>query len=190
MLIQTVLSATGAVILAGSVTHGLTTDVSTVPPYDRSAFGSGWADVDKDGCNTRAEVLMRDMTREIVRDEASGGCLVLAGNLRDPYSTDNAFVEASSVDVDHTVALADAWRSGAWSWSDAERRAFVNDRTNLVAAGASVNRSKGDRGPDEWLPPDYRDVCTYIDRYRTIKNKYDLRISADQDAAMAETGCE
>lgn len=156
--------------------------------YDRAAFGSGWADFDRDGCDTRAEVLMRDLQREKVRPVP---CLVLSGHYRDPYTGVGGEAVATVLDVDHVVSLADAWRTGANRWTAARRVAFANDPTNLAAASASVNRSKGDRGPDEWSPPDPAARCVYAARYVATKARYDLAVTDGQRAALTRVlgGC-
>lgn len=156
-------------------------------PYERAAFGTGWADVDQDGCDTRAETLMKWMTGEHVRDAAHGGCLVESGRLFDPYTRERATVDASTVDIDHVVALADAWRAGAADWTAQERVDFANDPANLAPTSSTVNRGKGDRGPDQWSPANHAAACWYTRQYQTVKTGWHLTLTAAQQAAVDET---
>lgn len=160
------------------------TAVAQPAPYGRELYGS-WTDADRDGCDTRAEVLMRDMRKEQVRREPS--CRVISGTLIDRYTGVTEHVDAAGVDVDHLIALADAHRSGAWRWSRSQRVAFANDMQNLVATRATVNRLKGDNGPSEWWPPD--GGCWYAERYLTIKTRYRLQVDAI-DRSRVERECK
>lgn len=157
--------------------------------YERDAFGSGWLDLDGDCRDTRAEVLAVQLADPTWSDD---GCRVLAGTLTDPYSGRTAAVTWRQVDVDHVVALGDAWRSGAAGWTRERREAFANDSANLLAAGASENRSKGDDGPDAWSPPTAAaGACTYAYAYVTVKARWGLTVTAaERDALAADlAGC-
>jgi hypothetical protein len=137
--------------------------------YSRDAFGAGWADADGDCQNTRAEVLAQLSTARVIRD----GCRVVRGRWIDPY-TGRTFLDASDLDVDHVVPLAWAWRHGADAWSNARRERFANDLANLQPTDAGTNRSKGDKGPDEWLPPEAGHRCEYVLRFTRIALAYGL----------------
>ena len=156
--------------------------------YNRDAFGDGWADTDQDGCDTRAEVLLVQLEDPVLRPADEGGCLVLSGRLVDPYTGVVGVVDRSEVDVDHLVALGDAWASGADAWTDEQRGAYANDPAVLVATDASENRRKGDRGPNEWSPPDPAAVCWYVTTYEEIKVTYELVITPEQQDAI-DDGC-
>ncbi|MFE7749846.1 HNH endonuclease family protein [Streptomyces sp. NPDC057428] len=151
--------------------------------YDRDEFGSAWADTDRNGCGTRDDILA-DQLDDVSRD--SDGCKVLSGVLDpDPYTGTRITFQRgrSKVDIDHLVALSDAWQKGAQKWSDGKRRAFANDPINLVAADSSTNRRKGDGDTATWLPPnkDYR--CAYVAGQVSVKKKYGLWVTqAEQDA--------
>lgn len=159
--------------------------------YDRDEFGSAWADTDRNGCGTRDDVLAEQLSG-VARD--ADGCKVLSGVLDpDPYTgTRIAFVRGrSKVDIDHLVALSDAWQKGAQQWSAGKRRAFANDELNLVAADSSTNRRKGDGDTATWLPPNKAYRCTYVAGQVAVKVKYGLWVTAAEKAAMTEvlSGC-
>lgn len=155
--------------------------------YDRDLFGQAWADVDRNGCDTRNDVLRRDLTSFTLK-AGTNGCLVLSGTLRSPYTgKTRPFVRgrgtSSAVQVDHVVALSDAWQKGARQL-DAERRtAFANDPLNLLAVEGSVNQAKGDGDAATWLPPLKSSRCAYVARQVAVKAKYRLWVTgAERDA--------
>jgi hypothetical protein len=135
-------------------------------------------------------ILTRDLRHKTYLD----GCRVESGRLADPYTaTPIAYRRggASEVDIDHVVALSDAWQKGAQRWSPARRIAFANDRLNLLAVDASANRAKGDGDAATWLPPNKRFRCAYVARQVAVKRKYRLWITAAERAAIARVlrGC-
>ena len=145
--------------------------------YDRSLFPH-WLDVDGDGCNAREQVLKRDSVTLPQVDPVD--CFVYAGDWVSPYDG-MRIDDRSEVDIDHVVALKEAWDSGAWAWTAAMRTAFANDtsdRRSLVAASASSNRSKSDKDPTNWLPPRKAAVCGYLADWVAIKARWGL--SMDQ----------
>ena len=156
--------------------------------FERSAFGSGWIDADHDCQNTRAEALI-DESSVAPSFTSSRDCTVLAGRWVDPWSGVVTTV-AHDFDIDHTVPLANAWRSGAWAWTPAQRLAYANDLTakdHLVAILASENRSKGDDGPEGWRPPDRRSWCRYALDWDHIKAKWRLTATPEEWTALQET---
>lgn len=159
--------------------------------YDRREFGPAWADTDHNGCGTRDDVLARQL-KSVSRD--SDGCEVRRGVLDpDPYTgTRIVFVRGhSKVDIDHLVALSDAWQKGAQGWSDSKRRTFANDSLNLVAADSSTNRQKGDGDTATWLPPNKPYRCTYVAGQVAVKKKYGLWVTRAEKDAMTKvlTAC-
>lgn len=152
----------------------------TPPAYDRSAWRH-WTDADGDCLDTRHEVLQSEsLIPPTVED-----CRVIAGQWRDVY-TGTVYSDPWVLDVDHLVALSDAHASGGWQWSAGRREAFANaleDPRHLVAVHRSVNRSKGARGPDAWLPA--LTACWYVDTYADIKSRWALELTATQLAATA-----
>lgn len=150
--------------------------------YDRDRF-KHWIDADKDGCDTRAEVLISEA---IVKPKIGAKCKLTGGKWRSPYD-EKTYTSATKLDVDHLVPLAEAWRSGAWSWSDQRRMEFANDiddEWTLVAVTASVNRSKSDRDISAWLPK--KNVCQYLRGWVITKAKYELTVDAQEAKVIAK----
>ena len=163
---------------------GATVDQLVVAPesdadsYDRELFGDGWIDADGDGCDTRREVLIAESMSPAQVDPF--GCEVIAGDwlsAYDGYATD----DPTELEIDHVVALAEAWRSGAAGWTDERRQAFANDLDDpgaLIGVTAATNRSKGDRDPASWQPPDREAWCDFAGAWVTVKAGWEL--TADQ----------
>jgi Protein of unknown function (DUF1524) len=154
--------------------------------YDRDEFGQAWADVDRNGCDTRNDVLRRDLV-DLVAKPGTGECVVLRGTLADPYTGESIAFErgerSSEVQIDHVVALADAWQKGAQGWTDEKRRLFANDPANLLAVDGSANQSKGAGDAATWLPPNSGYRCAYALRQTVVKAAYDLWVTqAEHDA--------
>ncbi|WP_416237222.1 HNH endonuclease family protein [Streptomyces marinisediminis] len=152
--------------------------------YDRRKFGSPWADTDGNGCGTRDDILSRDLTGIAVD---ANGCAVTSGTLDpDPFTGESiAFARGgrSEVDIDHLVALSDAWQKGAHAWDPAKRIAFANDPLNLLAVDAGANRAKGDADAATWLPPHEPYRCAYAAAQVGVKHKYGLWVTrAEHDA--------
>lgn len=155
------------------------------PRYERDQWdGRGWADVDGDGCNTRAEVLQLESA--VPTTSKATTCTVVTGSWSDPY-TGRSTTLAADLQIDHLVALGDAHRSGGWAWSAERKREFANDLSDpwaLNAVWGQENERKADHGPDEWLPiSDFR--CTYVLAYATVKARWGLTVSPAQYAAIA-----
>jgi len=151
--------------------------------YERAQFGDGWIDVDRNGCDTRNDMLKLRLTQK----EMSGGCKVLSGWLADPYTGEDIhFVRggASEVDIDHIVALSDAWQKGAATWPYAKRVAFANDPLNLEPSDASANRQKGDGDAATWLPSNKAWRCDYVARQVAVKTKYGAWVTQAEQEAM------
>lgn len=151
--------------------------------YTREQFGSGWVDIDRNGCDTRNDELNLRLTNKTM----SGSCKVLSGDLQDPYTGTAIHFEhggASEVDIDHMVALSDAWQKGAASWVFAQRVAFANDPLNLEPVDASANRQKGDGDTATWLPSNKSYRCTYVARQVAVKTKYGVWVTQAELDAM------
>ncbi|HEY9369670.1 HNH endonuclease family protein [Streptomyces sp.] len=152
--------------------------------YAREEFGRAWADVDRNGCGTRDDILKRDLTGVAVKD---GGCKVASGTLTDdPYTGRRVeFVRGrSKVDIDHVVALSDAWQKGAQKWDPEKRLRFANDPLNLLAVDSATNRRKGDGDAATWLPPNKAYRCTYVARQVAVKRKYEVWVTRGEQDAM------
>jgi hypothetical protein len=152
-------------------------DAAPSQDYAREKFGAGWADLDGDGCRTRDDVLRRDL-HGIERD----GCHVTAGELDDPYG--GGTVPLDEIEIDHVVALADAWRTGAQKWSPIERLTFANDPLNLLAVDRELNQDKGAADAAEWLPPTRSYRCPYAIRQITVKARYGLWVTSAERAVL------
>lgn len=171
------------VVVATAALSTLPTTDTLALGYRRDAFGSGWVDPPGPVCDTRQRVLARDLTGTTT----TRYCYIASGTLRDPYSGRTITGPTRDLDIDHVVALADAWRTGASQWTPAQRAAFANDVHNLVATTASTNRSKGDQGPDEWSPVSHEGACRYAERYVNTKRLYHLAVTMQQRDALEST---
>ena len=157
--------------------------------YTRAQFGQAWMDTDRNGCDQRNDVLGRDLTG-VAYKAGTHDCVVLTGTLADPYSgTSIAFTRgqttSSAVQIDHVVALADAWQKGSQQWDAATRAAFANDLANLLAVDGPLNEQKGAGDTATWLPPNKANRCAYVARQVGVKTAYGLWVTqAEQDAMV------
>jgi hypothetical protein len=158
----------------------LTVAADQLSGYERTLFNH-WIDADKDRCDTRKEVLIQEA---VVLPKLSSGCVFTGGKWISPY--DNlSTTDYSTLDIDHMVPLSEAWRSGAWKWSPAQREAYANDLTDpraLVAVTASLNRQKSDQDPSTWLPPENK--CIYVSNWIAIKVRYSLTVDSAEANAL------
>jgi hypothetical protein len=151
--------------------------------FSREAFGPEWKDVNGNGCDTRNDILRRDLRQARVVD----GCVVLSGLLApDPYTGRRiAYVHGhSTVDIDHVVALSDAWQKGAYRWTESHRTAFANDPLNLLAVDYSANRQKGDGDAATWLPSSRAYWCPFVARQVAVKVRYGLWVTVAEKATI------
>ncbi|MDE0669477.1 MAG: HNH endonuclease family protein [bacterium] len=158
-----------------------------IPAYDRDHF-AGWLDGDGDCVNTRHEVLQLEAAAFAM---AQSGCSVASGEWFDPY-TARTYTNPRDLDVDHVVALADAWVSGAYAWADELLDRFSNDLGNLNAIAAGENRSKSARGPADYTPSAPGARCDYLVQYATVKIRWQLSITPADFAATERglAGCD
>ncbi len=160
--------------------------------YDRDRFGPAWTDDNDDplghnGCDTRNDILRRDLYHPTL-EAGTHDCVVLRGTLADPYTGRTIhFVRgettSSQVQIDHVVALGDAWQTGAQQWSPAKRQDLANDPLNLLAVDGPTNESKGDADAATWLPPSHAFRCRYVARQVAVKTKYGLWMTSAEQAA-------
>jgi hypothetical protein len=161
--------------------------------YAREEFGQAWLDADRNGCDTRNDILGRDVAHRVYQP-GTGGCVVLSGVLHDPYlGRDVPFERGAGdqVDIDHVVPLGNAWVTGAARQDIHVRAALANDPLNLLAVDLHTNREKGDGDAATWLPP-YRPFrCAYVARQIAVKQKYGLWVTVPERAAMQRilAGC-
>ena len=156
--------------------------------YTRAAFGPAWSDVDRNGCDTRNDILNRDLS-SIIYKVSSKDCVILSGILLDPYSGESidflrGVSTSSDVQIDHVVALSNAWQTGAFKLTHAQRTAFANDPGNLLAVKGRLNSQKGDGDAATWLPPRKSYRCEYVTKQVSIKAKYGLWLTAPEKEAM------
>ncbi len=160
-----------AALTVAAESHGST--------YNRDLFPH-WITI-SGACNTREQVLKRDGTNVVV----DSSCAATSGTWRSPY--DGAtWTAASDVDIDHMVPLAEAWASGAWAWTTAQRQTYANDLggPELWAVTDNVNQSKGDKDPAEWKPPLTSFYCTYARAWIQVKWYYSLTIDSVEKSAL------
>ena len=155
--------------------------------YSREQFGAAWSDVDHNGCDTRNDVLNRDLAGKEWRP-GTHDCVVIAGTVTDPYTgrvLTFAKTRAWEVQIDHVVALSDAWQKGAQQWNADKRRAFANDPLELLAVDGPTNARKGDGDAATWLPPRKSYRCPYVARQVAVKGRYGLWVTRAERDAMA-----
>ncbi|WP_418275159.1 GmrSD restriction endonuclease domain-containing protein [Isoptericola jiangsuensis] len=158
--------------------------------YDRDEFGPAWSDVDRNGCDTRNDILARDLTGETF-EPGTHDCVVLTGTLADPFTgTVIAFqrgqATSTAVQIDHVVALSDAWQKGAQQLDGTDRELFANDPLNLLAVDGPSNGAKGDGDAATWLPPHKAFRCEYVARQVAVKLTYELWVTRAEHDAIAD----
>jgi hypothetical protein len=161
--------------------------------YTRDKFGPAWADTDHNGCDQRNDILRRDLTGETLKARTHG-CIVLTGTLADRYTGKTIHftkTAATAVQIDHVVALQDAWVTGAYKWTEKKRQQLATDPLNLLAVDGSTNESKGSGDAATWLPPQKSYRCAYVARQVAVKAKYDAWMTAAEEKAIEKilAGC-
>jgi len=153
--------------------------------YSRDQFGGGWTT--QQGCDTRNIILHRDLQEPAVSED----CKVLSGSLHDPY-TGNTLAFQRGVDtsqliqIDHVVALSDAWQTGAQQLTPLVRESFANDPLNLLAVDGKTNQNKSDGDAATWLPPNKAFRCQYVARQVAVKKKYTLWVTTAEKKAIIQ----
>ena len=153
--------------------------------YARTQFGSGWATTE--GCNTRDRILQRDLVDAIIGKD----CKVESGVLHDPYTGKTINFQrgmdtSSAVQIDHVVALGDAWQTGAQGLTPDVRKALANDPLELLAVDGPANQQKSDSDAASWLPSNKSFRCQYVARQIAVKAKYQLWVTAAEKQAMQQ----
>jgi hypothetical protein len=159
--------------------------------YSRSAYGPAWDDGvnvpdGHDHCDTRNDILIRDLTGITYR---YGHCEVASGILHDPYTGKiihftRGVRTSLTVQIDHVVALGDAWQTGAQGLTQGQRTDLANDPLELLAVDGLANQAKGDADAADWLPPNQAFRCAYVARQVAVKAKYGLWVTAREELAM------
>ena len=163
--------------------------------YARTQFGAAWSDVDHNGCDTRNDILKRDMTN-VTFKPGTHDCVVKTGTLNDPYTGKTInFVRgqhtSTAVQIDHVVALSDAWQKGAQQLNADQRLQLANDPYNLLAVDGPANQQKSDSDAASWLPSNKSFRCQYVARQIGVKHKYALWVTQAEKDAMTSvlSGC-
>ena len=154
--------------------------------YTRSQFPH-WSDPDRNGCDARNDTLKRDLTN-ITFKAGTRDCKVIAGQLLDPFSGKVLTFSTTKVviDIDHVVALSNAWQTGAAYFDKNTRLLIANDPINLLAVDAKLNRQKGDGDAATWLPPNKSFRCEYVARQVAVKSKYKLWVTEPEKVAITK----
>jgi hypothetical protein len=156
--------------------------------YKRSRFGQTWADVDRNGCDQRNDVLRRDLVKRHTKP-GTDGCVLIRGVIEDDkHNYAGYHVEYvkgdGEVEIDHTVSLRDAWNAGAHAWDSKTREKFANDFMNLEAVDSGTNSTKADASAADWLPDDDVDACDFVMRQVSVKHRYRLGVTSREKKAM------
>ena len=162
---------------------GLRIEPEYVGGYNRDLFAD-WYDADRNGCNTRKEVLIAESLDPV---QIGSSCSIIGGRWFSIYDNVET-TDSSKFDIDHMVPLSEAWDSGAWNWNADQRKYFANDLDQpffLIAVTASSNRSKSDRDPAEWMPPNANYLCEYVRIWIEIKRAWDLSVDQAEHDYLA-----
>ncbi len=179
---------TGSVKATAVLSHLAVKGRAPKTGYARTQFGAAWADVDHNGCDTRNDILSRDLTDKTYRP-GTHDCIVLTGTLADPYTGRTIhFVRgertSTAVQIDHVVALSDAWQTGAQKIGTDSRKRLANDPYNLLAVDGPANQQKSDSDAASWLPSNKSARCGYVARQIGVKRKYALWVTSAEKTAM------
>ena len=154
--------------------------------YTRAQFPH-WSDPDRNGCDARNDTLKRDLT-DITYKAGTRDCKVIGGQLLDPFSDKVIIFSPTKVviDIDHVVALSNAWQTGAAYFDKDVRTQIANDPLNLLAVDSKLNRQKGDGDAATWLPPSKSFRCAYVARQVAVKAKYKLWVTEPEKVAITK----
>ncbi|MBD3689294.1 HNH endonuclease [Nanchangia anserum] len=194
---EIVLGRDSTAILAAGPHTDMTQAIAALPVretspggYNRDDFGVRWADEDHNGCDTRNDVLARDLSNVRFKP-GTHDCIVVSGDFVEPYTGRHMrFTRgrqtSEAIQIDHVVALADAWRSGANAWDAPTRQRFANDPLNLLAVDGEENQEKSAQSADAWLPANSGYHCAYVARQVAVKREWGLSVTEPERRAMAE----
>jgi hypothetical protein len=154
--------------------------------YDRDLFSDGWGKIGE--CDARNFILRRDL--KSITWKASPRCTVATGILNDPYTARKIYFvrgvgTSNDVQIDHVVAVSDAWQKGAQQLSFSQRYSFYNDPLNLLAVDGPTNQSKSDSDAASWLPPNRKYWCSFVARQIAVKHKYKLWVTKAERDSMS-----
>ncbi len=164
--------------------------------YRRAAFGDAWDDDNdapggRNGCDTRNDILDRDLVDKTYVAITRCPTAVATGVLHDPYTDATvAFMRGNqvgaAVQIDHIVPLALAWDLGARDWPQAQRLRFANDPANLIAVAGQANQDKGDAEPARWMPPNHAFWCQYAVQFAAVLRGYRLPVDAPSATVLRD----
>ena len=163
--------------------YTLSAPVAALDGYNRNWFPH-WLDEDGNCRDTRAETLIRQSDIPVAFDD-TGHCRVTTGRWYDPY-TGNTYTDDNDLDIDHIVPLKWAFEHGADKWPEITRAAFANDTINVIAVSLTANRSKGAKGPTEWMPSNQSYRCKYLERFQEVTRKYQLEFTASEQRVLSK----
>jgi hypothetical protein len=156
--------------------------------YSRGQFGPAWSDVDHNGCDTRNDILRRDLT-EVTTKPGTKDCVIASGKLADKYTGKpinfTRGQNSAAVQIDHIIPLSLAWQTGAQQISAEQRLQLANDPLNLMSADGPANQQKSDSSADAWLPANKGFRCEYVARQTAVKAKYKLWVTRPEHDAIA-----
>lgn len=165
-----------------SVLAPLTIDDGPPPGgYLRDLFPT-WKDIDHDGCDARRQALVASSATPAQVGER---CAVISGTWTSAYDGITT-TDPGDIQIDHVVPLANAWRSGANTWTTDQRTQYANDQANLWAVSAASNQSKSDSGPEQWRPPRRELWCEYAQRWAAIKTRWHLTVTTYERDAIGQ----
>ncbi|TLM87430.1 HNH endonuclease family protein [Pseudarthrobacter sp. NamE5] len=155
--------------------------------YQRESFGQAWQDVDRNGCDTRNDILRRDLAEVVFMEDST--CRVASGRFHEPYTSQlvdfrRGPESSRAVQVDHVVALGDAWQKGAQGLTAMQRQSLANDPLNLIAADGPANQQKSAADAATWLPKNKSFRCHYVARQISVKAAYGLWVTEAEKDAM------
>ncbi|MEZ2390108.1 DUF1524 domain-containing protein [bacterium RCC_150] len=155
--------------------------------YDREEFGQAWLDVDRNGCDTRNDILRRDL--KSIEFTVGSTCKIASGELREPYVGETirfsrGAESSAAVQIDHVVALGDAWQKGAQQLTAKQRQGLANDPLNLIAVDGPANVKKSASDAASWLPANKAFRCHYVARQISVKSAYRLWVTQAEKDAM------
>lgn len=157
--------------------------------YARTEFGQAWLDTDRNGCDTRNDILARDLQGTVFK-AGTRDCVVLSGSLDDPYTGKTIAFQrgerSADIQIDHVVPLSDAWQKGAQQWTEQERLDFANDPANLRAVDGPANQEKSDGDLATWLPPNKSFRCEYAVSVVEVKAAYGLWMTQAEHEKASE----
>ncbi len=158
----------------------------SIPEYSRDSLPTDWKDLDGNGCNTREDILKKYTSEYTGRFD---GCKIKSGKFYDYYNGkflryDKSVDTGGGIQIDHIVAIGNAWISGGYKWGKDEWISYINDEEVLIPTSSKTNREKSDKDITEWKPANNSYLCTYAEKQVEIKDKYKLTVTEKEKAEL------